>query len=175
MNSGGYKLLHYYTMQLGRYHQCSLTRNMARVVVGAASSAALGCKSCHIFTPTGFTILAFKTLKKLPLHGTMALYSSSPEPWTLLWWVAIRRRSVSLCSPTAAALMLFKNSRWRRMCPFLIGHASADRSLRNHFVQNINRSSAMSTFGFDATGAFYNGGEVITRRPLLAYPVLLIA
>ena len=42
-------------------------------------------------------------------------------------------------------------------------------------MQNINRSSAMSTFGFDATGAFYNGGEVITRRPLLAYPVLLIA
>jgi hypothetical protein len=28
----------------------------------------------------------------------------------------------------------------------------------------------MSTFGIDATGAFYNGGEVTTRRPLLAYP-----
>ena len=61
------------------------------------------------------------------------------------------------------------------MYPFLIGHASADRSLKNYFVQNINRSSAMSTFGIDATGAFYNGGEVITRRPLLAYPGLLIA
>jgi hypothetical protein len=61
------------------------------------------------------------------------------------------------------------------MYPFLIGRASADRSLWKHFVQNINRSSAMSTFGIDATSAFYNGGEVITKRPSLAYPGLPFA
>ena len=46
---------------------------IALYLLPAWYGAVSGSKSCHIFTPTGFTILAFKTLKKLQ---TVAL---SPE------------------------------------------------------------------------------------------------